>query len=235
MIELMKVCEVLCSTGLMIGRSDATAMYVEQKDEPKERAIYFAAQGEALKLKKHDHAGSSTKGEVLDLMSDEGIQKKRAEAALWPYKFTEESLCVFGFGAPECTNSFPAMYAAAQQHNEGTAVKVWGHTISEKAMRGNSALLGTKVFVPKPTKLAELHMQLEELLPERFSRDSIANFVSPQTLAASAESPLLRMATRVKVEDSALVPSYAQQPVDLVMARDVTVQGGACVKATISF
>ena len=172
----------------------------------------------------------------MDLMSDDGVQKRRGEAALWPYKLTEESLCVFGFGALECINSFPAMYAAAQEHNLGTAVKVWGHTVSEKAMRGNGALLGTKVFVPKPTKLAELRIQLEELHPERFSRDNIANFVSPSTLAASADcQALLRVATRVKMESSSLVPSYAQRPVDLVMARGVTVPGGACVKATISF
>ena len=169
-IDMAVACEVLSSTQIKIGTSNVTVYLVERKDDGKERAVYIGATIEEIKLKKQDHIGTSTKGDVLNLQDEDGLQKKRAGSALWPWKLSQDSLVAFSFGEPEVIDVFPKMYAAAQKAaGADAALMLYGHSISEKQMRGNRSVLGVKTFMPCVSKLADLHVQLESLPPQDLS------------------------------------------------------------------
>ena len=128
------------------------------------------------------------------------------------------------------------MYSAAQKAaGADAALILYGHVISEKQMRGNLSVLGVKTFVPCASKLADLHMQLESLPPQDISRANIANYISPDNFAyAKDATPVARMVLRAQLDGTTIQPAYLRQPVDLVMARDMVIEAGACVLLTVT-
>ena len=235
-IDMAAALEILSSTQIKIGNFNATVYLVERKSDGKERAVYIGATVEDIKLKKSDHVGSSTKGEVLDLQTNAGAQKKKAGSALWPWKLSEESLVAFRFSESEVIDAFPKMYAAAQKAaGVDVGVKLYGHIMTEKQLRGSMSVLGIKNFVPSCSKLADLYVQLDSLPPQDLCRENIANYISPDNFAyAKDDTPLAQMVLRVQLEGTCIQPAYLCQPVDLVMARDMVIEAGACVLLTIT-
>ena len=106
--------------------------------------------------------------------------------------------------------------------------------MTAKQLRGDMSVLGVKTFMPCVSKLSDLHVQLDSLPPQDICRANIANYISPDNFAyAKDATPLARMVLRMQLDGTCIQPSYLRQPVDLVMARDMVIEAGACVLLTI--